>query len=471
MPNEVLFKLVNYYKKEFIRHYYQDLFNRFITELKSSSFWISIFYNKSYGIIINMLSYFFFVPLFRFIKVIIICLNNLIYSFYFICINFIFDLIIKYVDVYARKLRVFYERSLIDEINEVRRILLFINVKKNFKKIFRPSKKITVKKHVYTEEWYIRYHRIFFDVLLFFIWHMPLILGFISYIVRVIFSLIWGQILIVFWFFAKKFMRRFRKFYIWIRFTRKVYWLKFRFLYKSRRRMVSNIKRKSILKINKFFAFITLFMQKLYDNISIFFKPRNKFLIILKLRVGFFFNYIILLKSRDLRLFETNKIRFRYYSLLKKTYKILITRDVFFNFFFYLKQYIDNIFINRLQPFDYYVNMHTNRRNLNKLYVLLLGSVYHKLNLDSIYNMVHKFISTDNFGDHDERKFKYKYTRIYVYRLKIYRILILIYWEIIFPIYIFFFRITVFLLFRLYIIICFFFYLLFCLFYFLLCFL
>jgi hypothetical protein len=109
------------------------------------------------------------VPLFRLIFVILVCLKNFVYSFYFISINFIFDLIIKYVDVYARKIRVFYDKTLIEEINEIRRIILFINVKENFRKIFRKAKDINVEGFIYKEEAYKRYKRIFFDLLLFFI--------------------------------------------------------------------------------------------------------------------------------------------------------------------------------------------------------------------------------------------------------------------------------------------------------------
>ena len=197
-PNDVFFLLIKKYKKEVIKEYYKDFFNKFFSELFSISFWISIFYNKSNSFFVNILLNLLLAPFFRLIKVILLCLKNLLYSFYFILINFIFDLIIKYVDVYARKLRVFYDKSLIEEINEVRRIILFIKVKENFKRIFRPSKEINVDGFIYKESWKIRYNRIFFDLLLFFIWHMPLILSFISYLVRVLFSLFWGYFLIYF---------------------------------------------------------------------------------------------------------------------------------------------------------------------------------------------------------------------------------------------------------------------------------
>jgi len=138
---------------------------------------------------------------------------KIFYSFYFIFVNFLFDLIIKYVDIYARKIRVFYDKTLIEEINEVRRIILFINVKENFKKIFKPTKDKIVGGFVFKEEKHTRYKRIFFDVLLFFIWHMPLILGFISYLVRVFLALIWGYFLIVFFYFAEKIIRVFKRFF------------------------------------------------------------------------------------------------------------------------------------------------------------------------------------------------------------------------------------------------------------------
>ena len=55
---------------------------------------------------------------------------------YRLFINFIFDLIIKYVNVYAIKFHILYDSSVIEEINDLRNIILLIDFKKKFLDIF-----------------------------------------------------------------------------------------------------------------------------------------------------------------------------------------------------------------------------------------------------------------------------------------------------------------------------------------------
>jgi hypothetical protein len=83
------------------------------------------------------------------------------YGIYFIILNFIFDLIIAYVDVYARKLRVFYDSTLIDDINELRKVFLFTNFKQNFLKNFVQKKDVVIEGLVYKEELNFKFVRIF----------------------------------------------------------------------------------------------------------------------------------------------------------------------------------------------------------------------------------------------------------------------------------------------------------------------
>jgi len=169
-----------------------------------------------------------------------------------------------------------------------------------------------------------------------------------------------------------------------------------------------------------------------------------------------------------LNFFYYNILRSKYYALLIRASKISLNKDIFFNLFAHIKQYIDNIFIERLAPLDYYVSNFGTKRN-NKLAILLLGSIYNKLNMASISHMIYKFVSLDGFENNEKKTFKYKFPEDQMNALKVERFFLLIYWELTFPISMFCYRIAIVVSFRLYIVFRFFFYLLFCLMYFLFC--
>lgn len=474
-PHEVLNIIIDKYINEVIPEYYMNLFNRFYIEFKSASFWISILYNKSDGFIINILKNLLLAPVWRLIKVIIACLMKIFYSFYFIFVNFLFDLIIKYVDIYARKIRVFYDKTLIEEINEVRRIILFINVKENFKKIFKPTKDKIVGGFVFKEEKHTRYKRIFFDVLLFFIWHMPLILGFISYLVRVFLALIWGYFLIVFFYFAEKIIRVFKRFFFWvlIKYT-KVYKIKFKRILGKRYRAMFKLKRQLILKTNRLSFFLYMLIEKLYDNISIWFILKNVILRKLKSKIKLFRDIISLVKNGNIRFFKYKLYRLKYNNLLMKASEISIKENIFINIFAHVKKNVDDHFINRLEPLNHNIsNMdsYLSKRELSKFNILRFGSILQKLNKESILAMVHKFVVTYNLDNYNIKKMRFKYKYKYIKRLKKKknRFFLLIYWELIFPINYFFYCIAVRVLFIIYIVLCFFLYIIRCILFLLLC--
>jgi hypothetical protein len=298
---------------------------------------------------------------------------------------------------------------------------------------------------------------------LFFIWHMPLILGFISYLVRVLFALIWGYFLIIFWYFAKKFMRVFRRAFIWVYFYCKVYDIKFKRVLRKRYRAMFKLKRNLIVRVNKLFLLLSMLLEKLYDNVSIWFRLRNSAL--RKSEFGFFYRIISLLKNGNIELFNYRFYRSKYSSLLKKALKISITKDIFFNIFVHIKENVDNFFIDRLEPLNHnikHMNWYLNKSEVSKFNILRFGSVLHKLNLESISTMVHQFVSTYDLDDYDKTKLRYKFKYIDRYRLIIFRFLLLVYWELIFPINHLIFCVVLRVSLRFYIVCCFLLYILRC---------
>jgi hypothetical protein len=206
-----------------------------------------------------------------------------------------------------------------------------------------------------------------------------------------------------------------------------------------------------------------MLLEKLYDNVSIWFRLRNSAL--RKSEFGFFYRIISLLKNGNIELFNYRFYRSKYSSLLKKALKISITKDIFFNIFVHIKENVDNFFIDRLEPLNHnikHMNWYLNKSEVSKFNILRFGSVLHKLNLESISTMVHQFVSTYDLDDYDKTKLRYKFKYIDRYRLIIFRFLLLVYWELIFPINHLIFCVVLRVSLRFYIVCCFLLYILRC---------
>jgi hypothetical protein len=237
--------------------------------------------------------------------------------------------------------------------------------------------------------------------LVFFIWWMPLFLGFFSYIVRVIMALIWGIIVIVFWFFAKYVM-------LVVSFV-SIFFIRLR------------------IKIR-----IKLYKRSVRKNYNKLLKNKRRYWTRFA-RLYIFFGKLLI---KEFNIVLINNVKF-FISALKKIYNSMYYRDSMEQYKFNINllklilEKFDNKIINRLVFFNniagQFTENNTNFFNWLKPYILYF------LNLYSFKGIMY-YILNYHAENYVFEKYKYKY--IYKCKIrycKIYRKVLLIYWERFFP--------------------------------------
>jgi len=441
--DEAFWKIFYSYK-DIIKEYYLKLFINFVNTLKDKSFWYKIFYNNKFGIFYNLLLLLCFAPIFRFIWILVTGILMLIYSVYYILINFIFDLIIKYIDVYAKKIHVLYDSSLIEEINDLRTIMLLVKFKENFLENFKARRDVNIDGFIYKEEFHLKVGRIFFNVILFFIWSLPLFLSFFSYLVRAAFSLIKSYFLIFFWYNSAKFVKFLREKYIRHGLKVKIYNIRFWKFNKKIMGFFKKFKRKNIINFNKYYnALLLKIFDRIYDDVSIYFKVRKK---ILKLKVKKLKKIYRKQSSKNkkLKLALYDQYIYNYYLLKNPINADYFINKIFkINLFNFISDFIDDKIVNRLKLINENAKEIDNIDNTKyhpiyfKYLLVKSGSFFHRLNYNSILIMVHFFIGK-YFNDYDFFKFRSKFFRRFrvVYlRIKS-KFIYHIYYKIYFPFYV-----------------------------------
>ena len=425
-----VFWVVFYSYKDIIKNYYMKLFIDSIDALKSKSFWLKLIYNEKYGIFYNILILLFLGPIFRFIILLLNCFLMLIYSVYYLIINFIFDLILKYINVYAKKLHILYDSSLIEEINDLRKIMLLIRFKDNFLENFKARKEINIDGFIYKEEFYLKVSRIFFNVILFFIWSWPLFLSFFSYLVRLGLKLLKNFLRIYWWLFLAKSAKLLRNILIFNKNRFRFYrfrWWKFtkKFIF-----LLGRFKRKNVIKFNKYNNAILLHIfDRIYDDVSMYFKFRRKFLKykvkMLKKRYKNAYD-----KKLKLKLYD----KYIYFSYLLKmpiNINFFVNKIFVINLFNFVSNFLDDKIIKKLIPLNDNVNKvniisYTEYYYIYFNYLLIkYGSSLHKLNYNAIIGMVHFFIGSKlnyydliTFKSKSELKFFRKFIIVPYLKLK-----------------------------------------------------
>jgi len=390
-----------YEYKDISINYYINLIMDFKNKLKSKNFWYEIFYNNKESIIINILLYFCFAPIFRFVFKIIGFLFLLIYGLYYLFINLLFDLIIKYLDIYARKWRILYDPLAVEELNDLRKVVLFVGFKENLLEILKKKNDVNLDGVVYKEEFHLRVIRVGMNILLFFIWSLPVFLSFFSYIVRAISVIIQGYCKIFRWYMTIRVARILKRIYLFLGHRLKLYRFRYWLYLRKIMRFKSRLRRKTLVRLSGFYnGMLKSFLTKLYYKVSYKFLLKKLFLRVRLIFGKIYLKFMTNIVYRDRETFTESKIQHRnqyikYYNIVKTPidYKFHSKYSFNINLFEIISNIINDRIVNRLKPLAYGIKDINGIKNINQIVGFYDSMVfkYRAIKYGSILNILNYY--------------------------------------------------------------------------------